>query len=331
VQFFQRKTASFGGWLRGRDMADKREKSVSYRRAEWFADASGLTLEKCIRDANKSLPTVDARTINRSGQHTSVAKVQDVSSGGLYLHITADTPGEAASAVPKAKPGATVIDLKTEKPPPGSEWLDGDAFLYVKPDHVCMCSTGIRDGAIGYFLHELFKKAQLRKDSIRFELMKAADISKLRLLHSQGVKEFEIKATLYKATAEYEQRKTQVTGTLGLIGKHLKRAFLNKPNDVTSDGLRVMLTLKVDKRFAKAFSLGQKRIEALAADVVRNTEDHDEYVIVTKTGQKISPKEIFMSSKVLIDSEGKTVDRDKAWAECSHFFSLLKDSGAIEQ
>ena len=312
-------------------MASKREKSVSYRRAEWFAEASGLTLEKCIRDANKALTTVEARTINRGGQHTSIAKAQDASSGGLYLHITADTPGEAASVVPKAKTGATVVDLKTEKPPPGTEWLDGDAFLYLRDDHVCMCSTGIRDGAVSWFLHELFKKAQLRKDAIRFELMKAADISKLKLLHSQGVRELEIRATLYKATAEYEKRKAQVTGTLGLIGRHTRRAFLNKPYDVTADGLRVMLTLKADKRFAKDFSVGQKRIEALATDVVRNTEDHDEYVIITKTGQKISPKEIFMSSKVSIDSKGKTVDRDKAWAECSQFFSVLTASGVIEQ
>jgi hypothetical protein len=111
-------------------MASKRERSVSYRRAEWFAEASGLTLEKCIRDANKALTTVEARTINRGGQHTSIAKAQDASSGGLYLHITADTPGEAASVVPKAKTGATVVDLKTEKPPPGTDARRGRLPLF---------------------------------------------------------------------------------------------------------------------------------------------------------------------------------------------------------
>src|ERR1700730_11788266 len=61
-------------------MASKREKSVSYRRAEWFAEASGLTLEKCIRDANKALTTVEARTINRGGQnHTTPNRVVFIS------------------------------------------------------------------------------------------------------------------------------------------------------------------------------------------------------------------------------------------------------------
>jgi hypothetical protein len=312
-------------------MANKREKTVSYRRAEWLADASGLTLEKCIRDACATLKAVQGRTISRGGQDTSIAKAEDQTKGGLFLHITSDTPGDEASVVPKVKPGAAEMNLKTEKPPPDGEWLDGDAFLYVKDDHVCLCSTGLREGAIGYFLQELFKKAKLRKDSVLFQLMKAADISKIKLIHSQGVKELELRATLYKATAEYEKRKAHVSGALGLVGKQIKR-FLKKPFDVTPDGLRVMLTLKTDKRFgSKEVALGSKHIEAMSADVINHSGKDDDYVIVTKAGQKISPKEIFMRSKVLIDAQGKTVDRDKAWKELFHFFSVLKASGAVEQ
>lgn len=312
-------------------MADKREKTVSYRRAEWLADVSGITLKSCLRDALATLKTIEARRITRGGQFTQVAKSDDAKPSGLYLHLTSETPGESTSVVPNVPPSATSVDLKTEKPPPDGEWLNGDALLFVRHDHLCMCATGIRDGAIAFFIHELFKKAKLRKDSIRFELMKAADISKLKMLHSQGVRELEIKATLYKATADYERRKAQVTGTLGAIGKHIK-SFLGKPNDVTPDGLRVILTLKTDKRFfRKALALGERNIETLAADVVKNAQDKDDYVIVTNTGQKISPHEIFMRSKVLIDSKGKTVDRDKAWKELSHFYKNLKDAGILEQ
>lgn len=84
-------------------------------------------------------------------------------------------------------------------------------------------------------------------------------------------------------------------------------------------------------RFAKDFPVGEKRIEAMATDVVKSVEDDDDYVIITNTGQKISPKEIFMRSKVLIDSAGKTVDRDKVWKELSQFYKALNDSGVLEQ
>ena len=92
-----------------------------------------------------------------------------------------------------------------------------------------------------------------------------------------------------------------------------------------------MLTLRVDRRFGKSFPIGEKTIETLAADVVKSTEENEDYVIVTGTGQKISPTEIFMRSTVLIDSDGKTVNRDKAWRELSQFFDQLVNSGVLEQ
>ena len=61
----------------------------------------------------------------------------------------------------------------------------------------------------------------------------------------------------------------------------------------------------------------------MAADVVTNSETGDDYVIVTKTGQKISPTEIFVRSSATIDSDGKTVNRDKTWKELLNFHSQL--------
>jgi hypothetical protein len=92
-----------------------------------------------------------------------------------------------------------------------------------------------------------------------------------------------------------------------------------------------MITLKVDRRFGKEISIGEKRIEAMAADVVKNSDEVDDFVIVTKTGQKISPREIFMRSKVSIDADGKTVNRDKAWRELLVFFNQLTNGGVLEQ
>lgn len=308
----------------------RREKTVSYRRAEWLPGVKGLTLEKCLKDALANLKTINDRTVVKGGQHTRIVKQQNVTAGGTYFHFTSDTPGESASVVPKAGPGIVELDVKSQKPPTDGEWLDGDAFLYVYDDHVCMCSTAMRDATIQNYMFELFKKAQLRKDSIRFELTKVADVTKLKMLHSQGVKELEIRASLYQATANYEKRKSHVTGGLGAVGKHLKN-FLKKPNDVTPDSLRVFITLKVDRRHPKEISLGERTIEALAADVVKNPEKSEDYVIITKTGQRISPREIFMKSTVAIECDGKTVNRTKAWRELSAFFNQLKAAGVLEQ
>jgi hypothetical protein len=217
------------------NVADQREKTVSYRRASWLPEVSGITLEGCIRDAHLNLKTIDDRTIGFGGSLTRSAKQKNATPAGLFLHLTTETPGESASLVPHPKPRAQELDLRVEAPPGDGEWLDGDAFLYVRSDHVCLCSTGIRDGAINHFLHEFFKKAHLRKDS------------------------------------------------------------------------------------------------ALAANVVSHSDKTYDYSILTKTGQRISPEEIFIRTKVQIDKEGKTVHRDKAWRELQYFYESLKTSGALEE
>jgi len=94
--------------------------------------------------------------------------------------------------------------------------------------------------------------------------------------------------------------------------------------------LKMILSLKVDKRFT-GVKLGEKRIEQLAADIVKNAEKGDDFSILTKTGHRITQSEIFIRSKVQIDSEGKTVQRDKAWSELIAFFNVLATSGAVEQ
>jgi hypothetical protein len=168
---------------------EKREKTLSYRRAEWLADRpNGVTLESCLRDAHNTLKTVDERTIIRdSGQCIRSAKKLAPRDGGIFVHLTADTPGERTSVVPKKRDTAE-MDVATVAAPPDAEFMDGDAFLYVNGDHVCMCATGLRDGAVRQFLYEFFNKAHLGKHSTKFDLLKAPHLDKLRLLDKEGVK-----------------------------------------------------------------------------------------------------------------------------------------------
>src|SRR5215472_1497374 len=133
-------------------MRAQREKTLSYRRAEWFGHRAAPDLENCLRQALAQLKTIEERTILRGGQNAKVAKVEPVAPGGMFLHLATETPGEPASVVPKVAADAIALDLKTENPPDDGEWLDGDAFLYLHDNHVCLCTTGLHDSAIATFL-----------------------------------------------------------------------------------------------------------------------------------------------------------------------------------
>ncbi|MFZ1961244.1 MAG: hypothetical protein WAU63_08370, partial [Methylovirgula sp.] len=130
-------------------MADQREKTLSYRRAEWLTDdlPETATLESYLRSAHNTLKTVAERTIIRdSGQCIRSVKKLAPHDGGIFVHLVADTPGELTSIVPKIKRDLEV-EVDTASAPENAEFMDGDAFLYVRDNHVFICSSGIRDGA----------------------------------------------------------------------------------------------------------------------------------------------------------------------------------------
>jgi hypothetical protein len=311
-------------------MATQRAKTLSYRRAQWFAEGSAPNLEKCLRNALAQLKTIEDRTIFRDGRSAKVAKAQNDDPCGLFLHIATETPGEPASVVPKVDADAIALDLKTEDPPDDGEWLDGDAFVYLNENHVCLCTTGLHDKAVPLFIRYLFMKAKLPQNYAQFALIKAADISRLAMIQKQGVKELELRGVLYEVTADYVRRKVHVTGgLLGVLGKEI-RTLLDRPHDVNPDSLQVTISLKVDGR-GKHLVIGERDIQELASDVIINSEADDDYVIITKAGQKITPQEIFVKTTSSIDADGKTVDRDGAWQELQKFYNQLHSTGVLEQ
>ncbi|MDB5462669.1 MAG: hypothetical protein JWP23_1058 [Phenylobacterium sp.] len=311
-------------------MAEQREKTVSYRRAEWRIDhAASINLGMCISLALAKCKTVAERTVGRgNGQFVSLAAHKQDENTGHYLHLVVDTPGESASVVPADKRDATELKVSTALPPPNTDFMDGDAFIYVHHNDVCLCTTSTTDSTARYFLTELFRKSGIRRDATLFELTKVGNLDKIALLQSQGVREIELRGTIYKASADYTKRKGKPAGLLSRIARDFK-AVLDVPHDVNHDALRIGLTFTIDRRF-KGIAVGEKRLKDLAEATINDAEDDDEFVIETMLGQKITQTELFMKTVIPIESLGKSVDRDKAWKAVKSFYDQLDNSGALE-
>lgn len=106
--------------------------------------------------------------------------------------------------------------------------MDGDAFLYINGNDVCMCLTGLRDGSIREYLCDLFKKAALGDNAAKFDLQKVANIDKIKMLHKQGVKEIELRATMFQATHQYEVKKKRLAEFCGRRQSSLMTLYFAK-------------------------------------------------------------------------------------------------------
>ena len=313
-----------------RFMVNKKEKTINYRRATWLEHQNTNTLEYFIRLMEDKLPTVADKAITFDGNKSvTCAKIKLSKEGGVLLHIVADTPGEAASIVPRVGVLAKELDVGTTNPPDDAEFMDGDAFLLVRGNDVCICATSMRDGGIRWYLSETFRKANLSNSSTQFDLLKVADTSKVSVILAQGVKEIDLRSTMFEASARYASRKNKVDSALGAASKQL-RAIFGSAHDVTDDNLSIGLTIGVDRRRRGNLSLGTERINKIAIDLV-NDEDYDNYVIITNNGQRISRDELTVRTKVGMKAKGKSVDRDSAWGELMKFYMELKTNGATEQ
>ena len=65
--------------------SDKRERTVSYRRAQWYnKDPATISLEWCIRQACAKLKTADERSLVRGdGQYVSIAAFREEAKKGV--------------------------------------------------------------------------------------------------------------------------------------------------------------------------------------------------------------------------------------------------------
>jgi hypothetical protein len=108
-------------------------------------------------------------------------------SKSALIHITADTPGEQASVVPSAATGSTQVTVTTVPPPNDAEFMDGDAFVFISGNDLCLCSSALREGTLAHFFYSLFKKAKLNILSQQFIMMKVADVDALTLIQHNKI------------------------------------------------------------------------------------------------------------------------------------------------
>lgn len=246
--------------------------------------------------------------------------------GGCFLHIVAETPGDHASTLSQKDDAKTESNVSTTPPPNGTEFMDGDIFAFVKGNNVCVCSTVLREGAITAFCRELFTAAKLGDVATMFDLQKIANVDKVKMIKSQGVKKIDLNASLYSATVDYINRK-DAYGSLGALGKHFNSLFRGDKKPI-EDNLTVSIVINADGRRKIGKQLGANRLESLAKECINSGED---YTIVTGTGQRISQSDIFVRARVEIKRFGKSVDKNKAWKSLEGFYTELHAAGATAQ
>jgi hypothetical protein len=204
-------------------------------------------------------------------------------------------------------------------------------MFFVDGNNVIICASNLHEKKVEFYLSKYFELAKLDNITSAFSLKKIANVDKVKLIKSQGVKSISMDLSLYEASMEHIERKSISTRLLGRAWDEFKTFFLKDTGDTDIDSLENLtarLVLSYDGR-KKDIKIGRSRLEDVAKTMV---EEEDEGVIIeTVEGQKIKGNDIALKKFVNINKDGKSVWYDQAWDELKIYHSELTTGGYLEQ
>ncbi|MDO3378113.1 hypothetical protein [Geoalkalibacter halelectricus] len=310
-------------------MSDEKKKTLSYRKAEYFVPVSN-TLEHYLAEAHTKLPEIAQRRVVLPGHPVLECRRHQIQDAlGVLLHIAAYTPGEHASVVPVAS-GTDPAEITTIPPPDQCEFMDGDIMALVSGNHVLLCSSNLHEKKAERYMNDIIDSAKIDTNASKFSLCKRADIDKVRLIQSQGVRSINLNATLFDATLDHIERTTVRKRIGGKLMDEIK-ALVFEDQDVEqleqAENLSAQIILKYDSR-RKGCVLGRQSIESLANQML---EDGDEgFTIETLGGETIKGSDITLRKTVSLAKHGKSVFCSDAWRALEQYYYELKDAGLLE-
>lgn len=314
-------------------MASK-QRTLSYRRAQWFSDAPKETLETLIR-ATIATRTSTASTRLKRGDDGTIQIVHRKAkpeTKPLLLHITTHYEGEAASIVPR-KGGAASIDLSTAPAPEGHDYLDGDAMVLLSGNDAIICVSNLHEVSVTNYLRRLVSEKGGHAEKSNFDLMKIANKNVIRRLIESGVKAVTLDVGAFSETfAEVETeaagRRKNAAAAIGSFFRNLVEQDGKAEDYYLNENLSASIVVRADIRHGKGAAVrAASEIADNVLDLFDNLPQDEGYQIETTSGITIRPDQIVVREKFRFPAHGKTIEYKAAWSKMEEFYARLLAEG----
>lgn len=267
----------------------------------------------------------------------------DELSKGFKIYVTASEDGVPSLVVDREMDDSAKRLTVTHDSPSGTDYVKGAAFAYIEGNHMVSCAISHQNHLelLGGFIQRLIASGSNNRSD--FELVAVADIDKLALIKSQGVKKVDLKSSLYLASKFELDRQSNNTSFIHLIRNFL-RDTLGKDDKGSSarenENLNVQMSIYFDGREAQLkenrknpnFGVESKaRLNELGELVLDTSEEYDGFTIETLDGVKITPEDIRVSETKRIKTKGNSLDHTDAWNKLREYFKRLKNKGIHSQ
>jgi hypothetical protein len=268
---------------------ESKSKKLFYRRASWRGD-NKLILEDLLKGAHDKFSTSGERMF--AGSHGTViqgARYTSDPENGILLQIAASVPDQPTSAIKKPSSAAS-SEIEIVPSPPGTDFLDGDAFVLVKKNHVILCQSGIRENTALKYMVDIINKFGLTREAAGLTLEKIAKSDKIKMLKAEGVKSIELNASLYDASIRQIERTEEnealkVSSLPTIVADYVLKLFAKNQkmkNVIASENLNIKLVLSFDGREARKHAkdetfgvIGKQRLEEVSEKILNEIDQNN--------------------------------------------------------
>ena len=331
--------------------AKLRNRTIYYFRCDFLAAADFKvvnTLEQMVAASWEQLDSTASRTFTAAngkqlvGMKISFDKAKLSSGDKNCTLFSVGLYEEGASANTILKPNDTQSELEaaTHDAPLHQEFLDGKGFVCLFGNHLVISPTDtLRVSTINSFIESLIFKGGFEKEAAALDIQQIANIDNYRTIKNEGVKNITINSSAYLSTLHYLERNKPNFSQSSKIQKitNLAKSWMNALCDddteeeiSDSENLNARIVISHDARSTTNSSdQGSARLKETAISLIET--DLSGYVIVTKTGKKLTHEEIVLKNTVKVTAHGKSVRRQEMWSKLIKSIEQYDKDGILEQ
>ena len=157
-----------------------------------------VNLARDIHAFKKRKPLVIDSLFVSAGINYEIMHYKENSEHEVCLHISSSETGRTSIAM-NMQCQTQEDNGRIQPPPKDHEYVTKEAYILIKEHHVFFCSHGLTYQAASSYLNNLLYSEEYSK-YVAFEAV--ANVDKLSLIQSQGVKEIVFDSSLYEMSIE---------------------------------------------------------------------------------------------------------------------------------
>ncbi|NKF51382.1 hypothetical protein G3R49_12520 [Shewanella sp. WXL01] len=325
-----------------KDKAPTKEKKLYYRRADFGLLELDSTLQEMLFDTLEDTDSVGEITF-AGGNGTEVRCANyDVRDGGLCMQITTYTPGQDTSTIVTDKT-AEQSDVDKEGAPAGKDFVDGEAFVYIKDNNVVLCTSNARESLASKYFKLLLEHGLHVIESETLQLVVVANVDKIAIIKREGVKKISLGCSLFDATQQRLDRKNNLVDSILAHAAKQAKAIFSKDDTLKDiddkENLNIEVALSFDGNEARSKDnkkiqgfgeVGKERLEQSAKLLIED-EEAPGFSIITNTDKVLTPDQVRVNGKAKINVLGKSLMKGDAWDKLCLYYKEIEAEGILEE